>query len=278
MLFHPSLRPKAKAWYGKPTIDKIEKVELKLDGHRTTIVKENGKITSYSKDPCINTWHDLEKCRFAYEIAAKLPDNSVLDGELYIPGKEASDVVSYIKARSDKLEFQPFAMPIQRGKDIRFISCAEALQRMFDEGFVCTSSYPKENATKERALELRKRGIEGMMLKELHYAGWWKLKAQFTLDVVVMDTKPGKGKHNNRIGALVCGLFKGKKLVEVASVGKGNDDLWRDYYPREMIGRVCEITHEGVQAKGKLRFSNFLRWRDDKPAHQCVFSDLKDGG
>lgn len=268
MIFNPDLRPKPKNYDGRPG---IKRAEQKLDGHRMTFVHENGRVRAFGKHIGINCWDELRKCP---KIAMMdLPPDTTVDGEIYIPGKPASDVVTAIKEGSSDLKFCAFAVPVWRGSRLTYESFSEVdiiLHQMgFQEG---PKLFPIADATKEKALELK---IEGFVLKEFHYSGWWKVKPQPTMDVIVIGTKPGKGKHLGRLGALIVAVYKqGDGLIEIASIGKGGDEHWRDLKPSECISRVCEISHEGLQAKGKLRFSNFMRWRDDKPSEECTWDQL----
>jgi ATP-dependent DNA ligase len=90
-----------------------------------------------------------------------------------------------------------------------------------------------------------------------------------------MSSIPGKGKNAGRHGSLVVGLYtKAGHLRAVAQVGKGNDAEWRDKPISSLLGKVVEVSHEGVQAKGMLKFSCFERFREDKRAEDCTMDQL----
>jgi hypothetical protein len=92
--------------------------EEKMDGYRVTIVKTPlGRIRAAGKDPSIDLW---EKIKYLLsESVDALENNSVLDGELYVPGGRATQVVTAYKAKDKFLRYCCFAHPIVAGEDRR---------------------------------------------------------------------------------------------------------------------------------------------------------------
>jgi ATP-dependent DNA ligase len=122
-------------------------------------------------------------------------------------------------------------------------------------------------------------GAEGLIFRNSFHAYEdsviGRVKQTFTMDYVVMDVLPGEGKHKGRMGALVCGLYEGRKLVEKVRVGGGWTDVERESIwkqPRTYIGRVLEVRGWQVFESGSMRHPNAVRFRDDKVAKDCVFN------
>jgi ATP-dependent DNA ligase len=88
----------------------------KLDGVRATAYWEDGKVVLQSRGGKFYTG--------AHEVVAELeqflPQDSMLDGELYIHGVSCQVIVSYAKARKDgskKLQFHVYDYPIVEGNE-----------------------------------------------------------------------------------------------------------------------------------------------------------------
>jgi len=99
-------------------------------------------------------------------------------------------------------------------------------------------------------------------------------KRRLSRDFVVMDIEPGRGKHDGKAGAIVCGLVGPSGLTEVCRVGTGFRDAERAEMlrrPEDYIGRVAEVLGHGEYDSGALRHPTFARWRDDKRPNECVF-------
>ena len=116
------------------------------------------------------------------------------------------------------------------------------------------------------------RKIEGLMLKSGTLSGWYKLKPVLTADCVVTDYFYGSGKHTGRMGALEASVYADGKLIPVAHVGGGWKDVDRMMTREEVIGRVMEVKYDCI-LKDRLRFPRFYRWRDDKPANECLYPE-----
>lgn len=107
-----------------------------------------------------------------------------------------------------------------------------------------------------------------------------RVKKTFTMDYVVMGVERGQGRHSRRAGAVICGLYEGRKLVEKVRVGGGWTDAQRDELfanPKAFIGRVLEVKGWQVFESGSMRHPNAVRFRDDKKAKECVFHGTKEG-
>lgn len=84
------------------------------------------------------------------------------------------------------------------------------------------------------------------------------------------------------IGALIVGVWKGKKLVKVAEA-KGITDADQEYIKankKKLIGTAVEIeAQEIIDIKtGSLRHPRFSRWREDKNGEDCTWKDFIEVG
>ncbi len=122
-----------------------------------------------------------------------------------------------------------------------------------------------------------KAGFEGIMIKEMQApyickrsTDWMKWKPVCDFDLTVIGIEEGTGKHEGRMGALVCcGIDDGKEIS--VNVGSGYTDEERQSYwdnKDSVIGRTAVVMADAVtqDASGSysLRFPRFKTFRDDK--------------
>ena len=257
-------RMKPKPWLGKGN-PKI--AEVKRDGYRTTIViGTDGQISAFQGvADCV--WH---KIKHTAGVPKDLPFETILDGELESPGQSASRVSTAI-AEGKPLDFTCFAIPFYAGMDTRNRTLAWRDRISAQHGLKVPEQVPIDKACRELALEMK---VEGFVLKQAHYRDWWKMKFPETVDVVITTAFRGDGKFAGRWGSLQASVYRNGRLFTVANVAKGEDAEWRDKPLHELVGRVAEIRHEGIQAHERLKFSAFIRWRDDKLPEQCLFEQI----
>jgi ATP-dependent DNA ligase len=125
-------------------------------------------------------------------------------------------------------------------------------------------------------------GFEGSIVKcqRAPYAfgkrghGWFKIKDVRTIDCVVMEVDMnGKGQHLGKAGRMHVGQYKDGELVRVAAVNCLNN-AQRDEataHPERFVGRVIEVKIYGWDTEGP-RHPTPMRFREDKPAAECVWS------
>lgn len=121
--------------------------------------------------------------------------------------------------------------------------------------------------------------FEGVVFKQS--SGYYgspvgRTKRDFTMDYVFMGCNKGEGRYSGVAGSLKGGLYINGVLTEVCSVG-GLTDEQRKYFwewANVLIARetVFEAKGKGLFKSGALRHPAFLRVREDKKAHECIFS------
>jgi ATP-dependent DNA ligase len=150
-------------------------------------------------------------------------------------------------------------------------------------------------------------GAEGAIAKEREAPyrpgerkGMFKVKRVRTIDAVVVGWRPGKAEGT--VGALILGLYDGEELrvvghcsgltakekkrlvsflkpYETGARGSGEQSRWSAGRDLEWVGLrpelVVEIDFDHVSA-GRIRHGAKLRrWREDKPAHECGYEQLR---
>jgi DNA ligase-1 len=133
------------------------------------------------------------------------------------------------------------------------------------------------NKLERYAKDMVAAGFEGIMIKDLdspyickRSTSWMKYKPVHDYDLTVIGIEPGTGKHNGRMGALVCeGDDDGKHIV--VNVGSGYTDSERQEYwdnQSDIIGRTAVVMADAVtlnqSGSYSLRFPRFKTFRYDK--------------
>lgn len=201
--------------------------EIKLDGFRLEVVKKRGAITLYSRRG------NILNRKFHYIATAlnKLPDNTVLDGELVAldeDGKSDFGLLQNFRSAESMIHFYVFDILVLKGKDV---SQLPLLKRRA----LFTKIIPRNEHISESAVEhgsyakllkfAKQHGLEGIIAKcsDSPYepgkrTGLWQ-KYRLTLQqefVIGGYTRAAKG-----FDALIIGFFRGKDLFFAARVRSG---------------------------------------------------------
>lgn len=244
-------------------------IEEKLDGYRLQLCKGEAFGRSKSAEGYwINKWKMLPDC--IKEIAPSIP----IDGEIWWPGHEATDVITAMKENSTELVFTGFRVcdkdlyPHEHLIEIASMGL-KVPNVLFDEYKISIdTSYIKF------LLSLAKiKNLEGWMLKERYRTVhlWWKLKVTETYDVIITGLNIGTaGKYKEKLASLRCSAYINNVLTEVANVS-GMSDKIRYSISEKDIGRVIEVEANLLASKGRLKHPRFKRFRDDKIAKACTF-------
>jgi len=279
MLEKLNQRIKPKDWSDEPFCYK----QTKLDGHRLTLIKTDDKLEGYGRtvkpDFEISVKYPHIVDYDWWKTYQQMPNNSMVDGEVYVIGKTSSDVSNQITVPGGSLEYSAFAVPWWNSYDKRdgSLEAIDALLKS-ETGERLTPFYRQipELDTREHMLaDAKMLCIEGWVLKQANYLDWYKLKPTRTLDVFVTGFIDGKGKFLGGIGALTGSCILDGVLTDICNCsGMDDETRWNIDEDKDMW-RVFEVEYDCVGAKGKLRFPRFIRWRDDKPRDECFYKRSK---
>lgn len=259
----------AKDWNGKRPFHWVQR---KYDGLRVLIRhKDPGSFDAFTRNGKTDVWPMIAD-RLPWKD--RIPAYSALDCEVYVEGVHATSVITHLKDNATSIDVIPFAVPWFCGTDYRrqMMTVARSLVEGYKIPFAYTEgraalNVPDDPVEARYHLEelARKRGWEGFILKEAHYAGWWKVKPTKTLDLVVTGfTISDSDSFAGGLKAIQV-ADPSDPSNELASVGSGFEADWRmSVDPKTLIGRIAEVSFDDFAANGKLKFPRFVRWRDDK--------------
>lgn len=101
-------------------------------------------------------------------------------------------------------------------------------------------------------------GYEGLVLEAPGFK-LYKVKNIITYDVEIIDIIEGTKKNTGKLGAFVVQLDKARFRV-----GTGLTDKERkEYFTKDMIGKIIEVSGMELTTLGKLRHPRFIRLRED---------------
>jgi ATP-dependent DNA ligase len=256
-------RARARKWKG----EQAQVCEVKYDGLRMTIWRDEcDEFAAYGRRTATTLWAKLFDCLVREDIdkVTKLPKNTVIDGEIHIPGNHA--VATSLNDGVPNVEFQAFACPFVAGVDCRAVPFAGRDRLLRGLGFTppqSLSAWPRDELSLRLLAD--EMDIAGFVLKQAHCRGWYASAKIPILDAIVHDFDLG---GEGRIGALHLALFDGSVFVQIGKVGcylHATDDP---------TGRCVQVAHAGPLRNGRLRFPRFLRWQDDKGPRECGLEQL----
>lgn len=255
--------------------------QIKKDGMRLLVRNHpDGRVDALTRNGKSDHWPELKPILGMREILKRVPKGSALDCELYVPMQHATSVITHIKAHSPQLRLSCFAVPLWAGSDLRrgLWTSVETVLVTAGLSHVVSETTPVKMPVdvgfwKEEA---RRAGVEGYVFKREHYAGWYRVKPDETVDVVVMDTTMSTSdSFYGGLKALIVGVYTDGELRRLANVGSGFEADYRMTVDRkELVGRVAEVMFDSLAANGSLRFPRFIRWRDDKAPGECESCQL----
>lgn len=278
-------RVKIKNYKNQPVLFAHEK----LDGHMVEIYRDHDVVV-HRKKRNEGLWLKLRRHDVIRRQIESLPSGSIIQAEMHIPGQAASLVPTYLNEANPGLEIIPFAIHTWcRKKYTGTIAQAEGLLQDYGWGVpdrVDLYNEPMhltEEGVKSLLASARKRKIEGWVVKasqipDAFGAGWYKIKPTKTVDGVVLRVYTSTSdSYAGGLKAIEIGVYaEDGTMVEIASVGSGFEAAYRmNTYLPSLVGRVAEVEYDCVAGQGRLRFPRFVRWRGDKPAHQCTIDQLE---
>jgi len=238
-------------------------VQPKLDGVRATAQWEEGKVTLRSNSGKLFPF--LE--HVTDPIQNILPRGCVFDGELYIHGMLLEEINALVPKHNSKnpkddrvkLEYWIFDMPVipVHGDEAPWSERAEYLYLIYGEKFRrheplirLVPSKTVNDLQELKAAETRvvARGYEGAMVRSRTGFYEWgyrsnellKLKQFEDEEFMVIDAKPGKGKHEKAV-VFVCKNDVNDEEFDV--VPRGNQQIREGYLSNkdDYIGRKLTV-------------------------------------
>ncbi len=202
-----------------------------------------------------------------------------LDGELWIGREQFANTLSIVSklqpidSEWQQVRYSIFELPNAPGTFTERITAMQALfeQAKAQRPVCCWQVIPQFRLKNRSELlaklqELNALGAEGLMLHQqdaLYKTGrssdLLKLKTYQDTEAEVIGYRPGKGKYQGMVGALVVKMPDGKTFA----IGSGLTDALRQNPPP--IGAQVTYRYNGFTKKGLPRFARFLRVRTDLP-------------
>ena len=251
-------------------------VQPKLDGHRCIGVVEGGKATLWSrKRRPINSMPHIARALEA------LGTDGVFDGELYSHAyhDRFEDLTSFIRSAEPRTGHEALQYHIydtvtpgtfeERHTVLSTLPLALPLVR------VETWEVSGPQDLSEAFQAYRAAGYEGCMVRNVdgryvhrRSLDLQKVKAFDSSEFVVVGVKGGRGKLA-RHAIFVCAAGKGEGVDGGSDTFdvklSGDTDVLKTYFddPSLAVGRLLEVRHQGLTAKGLPRGPVGLRFRDD---------------
>ncbi|WP_445769220.1 DNA ligase [Rheinheimera sp.] len=194
-----------------------------------------------------------------------------LDGELWLGRNKFAETLSIVSkatpvdAEWQQIRYYIFELPQAEGSFTARINAMQALLQQQNSRYLML--VPQFRITDKAALlvklsELESKGAEGLMLHQqdaLYKTGrssdLLKLKTYQDTEAEVIGYRPGKGKYQGMVGALIVKMPDGKTFA----IGSGLTDELRQTPPP--IGSVVTYRYNGLTKHGLPRFARFLRLR-----------------
>ena len=275
--------------------------EEKYDGVRILAYKEGSEVSLISRN-------GIDRTARYPEIAAALEklekDAVALDGEVIVRDKKNVSRFQLLQQGKGTPQYAVFDCLYADGKDLRKSPLSErrkVLERVVRNATpLLVAERVAEDGLRAFAIATRRR-MEGILAKDsasIYAAGrtksWLKVKVHQEEEFVIGGFTEPTGAREH-FGALLVGVYEGKKLRYAGKVGTGFtqgslNDLYRKMRKLELApGKsaftngvnerfakfiapklVAQIAFTEWTAKGKLRHPVFLGLRDDKNAREVM--------
>jgi len=198
---------------------------------------------------------------------------TALDGELWSGRNQFAATFSMISKLQpidhewQQIQYHIFELPNAPGTFTERISAMQMLIKQHNSCYLTLiPQFRIADKTQllEKLRQLEQQGAEGLMLHHqdaLYKTGrssdLLKLKSYQDTEAEVIGYRPGKGKYEGMVGALVVKTAEGKTF----GLGSGLTDALRQHPPE--IGTVITYRYNGFTNKGLPRFARFLRVRQE---------------
>ncbi|MBU2279742.1 MAG: DNA ligase [Gammaproteobacteria bacterium] len=199
--------------------------------------------------------------------------NTALDGELWMARNQFAATFSIVSkhiavdSEWQQMRYFIFELPNAAGTFTERINAMQAIIQQQNSRYLAV--IPQFRIADQASLlaklkKLETQGAEGLMLHHqdaLYKTGrssdLLKLKSYLDTEAEVIGYRPGKGKYQGQVGALVVKSPDGK----VFALGSGLTDALRQNPPK--IGTLVTYRYNGLTKKGIPRFARFLRIRQE---------------
>ena len=247
-------------------------VEWKWDGIRGQLIRRGGEVFLWSRGEELIT----ERFPELVQMAARLPDGTVLDGEVLAWGADGVLPFAVLQRRigRDRLtarllqdapvDFLAYDLLEQAGVDLRELPLAErrtrlerlagTVGRLQASPEVCAEGWDELAELRSHA---RARKVEGLMLKRRsspygvgrQRGAWWKWKVEpLTLDAVLVYAQAGSGRRAGLFTDYTFAVWHGDELVTIAKAYSGLSeqeiallDRWIRGHTLERFGPVRQV-------------------------------------
>jgi DNA ligase 1 len=252
--------------------------EWKWDGIRAQLIRRRGEVFLWSRGEELVT----ERFPELAHAAARLPDGSVLDGEVLAWDEQGVMPFAVLQTRTGRDRLTPrivesapvsllaYDLLEHEGQDVRALPLADRralLAAVLEEpgarfllsGELPVSDWRELETLRAQARELR---VEGVMLKRRDSAygvgrqrgAWWKWKIDpLRVDAVLVYAQAGSGRRANLFTDYTFAVWQGDALVPIAKAYSGLSDqeiLALDRWIRrntvERFGPVRQVVPEQV--------------------------------
>ena len=273
--------------------------EKKYNGHRIHIVVNNqGEVLCHSRGnkAVMNAYipqtvHHIESLR--------LPTNTVLDGEIYIPNKgekENTDLLQKVISCGDtelgkqrEAELSPqialFDCISWGGENLVLKPYKDRFERCAASGKVHSAEVMPIKDLDDGLSKIRDHGIEGLVLwdalgpHKLNTAGntkrgrAYKLKPEIEEDLLALGFKEGTGQGSGMVGTLRLGKKVGNQVIDVGEVGSGLTQIQKIQLTNTAIYPfVVEVKHFGYDDKGRVTMPRVNKIHTDKTPEEYLKS------
>ena len=194
-----------------------------------------------------------------------------LDGELWLGRNKFAETLSVVSksmavdSEWQQIRYYIFELPDAAGTFSERLTAMQAIVTRQNSAYlqlVPQFRLANHDALLAKLNELEQAGAEGLMLhqQDAEYktgrrSDLMKLKTYQDAEAEVIGYRPGKGKYQGMVGALIVKTPHGKTFA----IGSGLSDALRQTPPA--IGAVITYRYNGLTKHGSPRFARFLRLR-----------------
>jgi len=200
--------------------------EIKLDGYRLEAVKNAGKTTLYSRRRNVLN----EKYLYIAEALAKLPDATILDGEIVAmdtEGRSDFNLLQNFRSAESEIHYFVFDVLMHKGKLLTQQPLEE--RRAILAKLLPRNEHVSLSAVSPSASDMlkfvRQHGLEGVIAKRSDSAYepgkrsglWSKFRINLGQEFVIGGYTPG----SNGFDAIIIGVYRGRDLYFAGRVRAG---------------------------------------------------------